>query len=163
MRLRSALVALGLLASIAPVVASNAAVGLGDASARAVTIPTWLYLLSGGAVVGVSALLAGVVTDRRLLAHVQGWGPHREVPAVLWRLRPLGPTVGLLLVAVVIHQGWTGPQLALVNPSVRCSGWSPSHWGTSSTCSRTWSTDRPVQTRWEQPPDRCSGPTPHPG
>ena len=118
MRLRWALVALGLLASTAPVVASNAAVGLGDASARAVTIPTWLYLLSGGAVVGVSALLAGVVTDRRLLAHVQGWGPHREVPAVLWRLRPLGPTVGLLLVAVVIHQGWTGPQLALVNPAV---------------------------------------------
>jgi len=117
-RLRWALVALGLLASIAPVAASNAAVGLGDASARSVTIPTWLYLLSGGAVVGVSALLAGVVTDRRLLAQVQAWGPERAVPAVLWRLRPLGPIGGVALAAVVLHQGWTGPQLALVNPAV---------------------------------------------
>ena len=118
MRLRSALVALGLLASIAPVAASNAAVGLGDASARAVTVPTWLYLLSGGAVVGVSALLAGVVTDRRLLAQLQAWGPRRGVPAVLWRLRPLGPVVGLLLAALLLYHGWTGPQLALVNPAV---------------------------------------------
>jgi hypothetical protein len=117
-RLRWPLAALGLLVWVAPVAASNAAVGLGEASARAVTVPTWLYLLSGGAVVGVSALLAGVVTDRRLLAQVHGWGPQGDLPAVLWRLRPLGPFVGLGLAAVVLSQGWMGPQLALVNPAV---------------------------------------------
>jgi hypothetical protein len=83
-----------------------------------VTIPTWLYLLSGGAVVGVSALLAGVVTDRRLLDQVVRWGPQRPLSARLWGLRPLGPALGVVLAAVVLYQGWTGPQLALVNPAV---------------------------------------------
>ena len=112
------LVALGLLGWVGPVAASNAAVGLGDASARQVTIPTWLYLLSGGAVVGVSALLAGVVTDRRLLDQVVRWGPQRAVPPRVRWLQRLGPALGVVGAAMVLYHGWTGPQLALVNPAV---------------------------------------------
>jgi hypothetical protein len=120
MRLWWPLVALGLLGWVAPVAASNAAVGLGDASARQVTIPTWLYLLSGGAVVGVSALpvwhhrVDPLAAVSALFARV---APLRLDAGGL-RLRPLGATVGLLLAAVVLYQGWTGPQLALVNPAV---------------------------------------------
>ncbi|WP_440772714.1 hypothetical protein [Natronorubrum sp. DTA28] len=54
-----------------PVAASNVAAGLGDD--RTLTVPTWLTLLTGGAAVGASALLAALVTDRRFVDAVHEW------------------------------------------------------------------------------------------
>ncbi|WP_440767402.1 hypothetical protein [Natronorubrum sp. DTA7] len=55
-----------------PAAASNVAAGLGDD--RTLTVPTWLTLLTGGAAVGASALLAALVTDRRFVDAVHEWG-----------------------------------------------------------------------------------------
>ena len=43
-----------------------------------IAVPTWLFLLTGGGVVGVSFLLASFVTDRRLVDAVHDWG--RSLP-----------------------------------------------------------------------------------
>ena len=60
-------VSVGALCVVDVVAASNAAVGLSSGARESVSVPRWLYLLTGGAVVGASGLLASVVTDRTFI------------------------------------------------------------------------------------------------
>jgi hypothetical protein len=59
-----------------------------------IAVPTWLFLLTGGGVVGVSFLLASFVTDRRLVTAVHDWGRRLPDPG---RVR-----VGARLAAVAV-------------------------------------------------------------
>ncbi|WP_336024920.1 hypothetical protein [Halobellus salinisoli] len=101
------------------VAASNAAVGLSEASQGGLAIPRWLYVATGGAAIGASALLAGFVTDRGFVERVHGW---RQDLAASDRVRPVGVAVGalvgLLLFALVVYRGVTGPQLSTINFAV---------------------------------------------
>nr|WP_241692954.1 hypothetical protein [Halomicroarcula limicola] len=75
-------------------------------------IPRWLYLTTGGATIGASALLASFVTDRTFVRDVHSWS--RALPTVeqwwepmTWLTRGLG--VGAL--ALAVYLGFTGPEL----------------------------------------------------
>ncbi|WP_238993941.1 hypothetical protein [Halobellus captivus] len=96
--------------------ASNAAVGLSDASSDGLAVPRWLYVATGGAAIGASALLAGFVTDRGFVERLHDW--RRDVAASN-RVREVGRAVaafvGLALFALVVYRGFTGPQLSTIN------------------------------------------------
>ncbi len=70
-----------------------------------IAVPMWLFLLTGGGVVGVSFLLASFVTDRRLVDAVHDWGRSLPDPgrvlSVLVRLAAVGVLALTLLVGAL--------------------------------------------------------------
>ncbi|MFD1598326.1 hypothetical protein [Halobellus rarus] len=114
-----ALAAIGVLLLARGVAASNAAVGLSDASGDGLAVPRWLYVATGGAAIGASALLAGFVTDRAFVERVHEW---RRDAGAGDRFYAVGSTLaallGVVLFALVVYRGFTGPQLATVNFAV---------------------------------------------
>ncbi|WP_018258745.1 hypothetical protein [Halomicrobium katesii] len=81
------------------------------------TIPTWLFLSTGGAAVGASFLLASFVTDRELIDAIHDWRRAVAVPArraAVASLRVLG-IAGVVLVVVV---GYLGPTDASSNAAI---------------------------------------------
>jgi hypothetical protein len=114
-----------------PVTASNVAAGLGDE--RAMTVPTWLTLLTGGAAVGASALLAALVTDRRFIDALHDWElslrtpRSRSAPAAegsettesssRWLVvgGAIGSAFGLAGLAAVVVVGLEGPAIPTAN------------------------------------------------
>ena len=100
------------------VAASNAAVGLSDAAGDALAVPRWLYVATGGAAIGASALLAGFVTDRGFVAAIHrrrydiGGDRVRRTAGTVTRV------VGAVLVALVVYRGFVGPQVSTVNFAV---------------------------------------------
>ena len=99
--------------------ASNAAVGLSEASENALSIPRWLYVATGGAAIGASALLAGFITDRRLLNRIHTYGSTLSSwhPLYHWG-RHFGAAIGILLATIIIVRGLTGPQIPTVNAAI---------------------------------------------
>jgi len=99
------------------VAASMTASGLMDGSGD-VTIPTWLYLATGGGAVGASALLTMLVTDRDMI----GTYHDRTLEATIDRLRTgsslLFGAIGLLGLAIILVAGFVGPAIGLVSVTV---------------------------------------------
>jgi len=88
---------------------------LGSAGRDAVAVPTWLVLVTGGAAVGASFLLASLVTDRRFIATVDSWTrPALGGDAMRW-LGRVASVVGLLALGTVVVVGVLGPQDPLAN------------------------------------------------
>ncbi len=89
---------------------------LGSAGRESVAVPTWLVLLTGGAAVGASFLLASLVTDRSLIAAVESWSRGLiDSGAVLrWGARVVS-LLGLVVLAVVLFVASMGPQQPLAN------------------------------------------------
>ncbi|MFC7236026.1 hypothetical protein [Halosegnis marinus] len=124
-RLRAA----ALVCSLA--VAATAAVGralahggsLGSNAGRSLAVPTWLFLSTGGAVVGASFLLSSFATDRAFLRRVHGW--RRDLPAPSDALATAGRALGLVGLAVVLVAGFVGPTEPLRNAAVLLvwAGW----------------------------------------
>ncbi|WP_233560607.1 hypothetical protein [Halobellus sp. Atlit-38R] len=114
-----ALALVGVLLFARGVAASNAAVGLSEASSEGLSIPRWLYVATGGAAIGASALLAGFVTDRGFVNRVHEW---RHELGARGRLRGVGMAVGsllgALLIALIVYRGITGPQVSTINFAV---------------------------------------------
>ncbi|HET7324385.1 MAG TPA: hypothetical protein VFJ06_08645, partial [Halococcus sp.] len=108
-------VVIGILCLAGVVAASNAVVGL-NGTRESVSVPQWLYLLTGGAVIGASGLLASIVTDRTFIRAIHTW--HRVVPTRdslrAWVVRG-GRLVGLLVLFLSIYLGFTGPQIRTAN------------------------------------------------
>lgn len=98
------------------VAGSNAAVGLQNATREQVSVPQWLYLLTGGALVGASGLLASIVTDRAFIRAVHAW--HRVLPTReslhVWVVRT-GRLAGVVVLLLTIYRGFIGPQIPTVN------------------------------------------------
>jgi len=81
------------------------------------TIPTWLFLSTGGAAVGASFLLASFVTDRSLIDAIHDWRRSLPVPArrvLVAIVRALG-IAGLV---VVIVAGYFGPDEPRANAAI---------------------------------------------
>jgi len=79
------------------------------------TIPTWLFLSTGGAAVGASFLLASFVTDRAFIERLHDWG----VPLVDDGTRAsvlLGRLVGFVGFAAVLLLGFFAPAIGQTNP-----------------------------------------------
>jgi hypothetical protein len=96
--------------------ASNAAMGVGSASRDPVAVPRWLYLTTGGATIGASALLASFVTDRTLIRAIHRWQRNIINPSRILQFFRKGVgflSVGLLV--LTIYLGFTGPQVPTVS------------------------------------------------
>ena len=106
--------AVALAACATPVFAHSG--GLRSAGRDPVSAPAWLFLLTGGAAVGASFLLASFVTDRSLVDAIHGWSRSLAIPARL--LRVLGRLVGLLALASILVVGWVGPVTGVRNLAV---------------------------------------------
>ncbi len=79
-------------------------------------MPMWLFLSTGGAVVGASFLLASFVTDRAFVAAVHEW--RRHVPAPRTALAWVGHAVGLTGFAFSLLTGFVGPTEPLRNGAI---------------------------------------------
>ena len=106
--------AVALATCATPVLAHSG--GLRSAGRDPVSAPAWLFLLTGGAAVGASFLLASFVTDRSLVDAIHGWSRSLAIPARL--LRVLGRLVGLLALASILVVGWVGPVTGVRNLAV---------------------------------------------
>jgi hypothetical protein len=119
---RVALVAAGLLA-VAGTAAAHGG-GLSSAPDRSTDIPTWLFLTTGGSVVGASFVLASFVTDRAFIRRVHGWREGFAVPA-RGLLETGGRAAGVLTLAFVLTIGFVGPRDPTYNAAVLIvwAGW----------------------------------------
>jgi len=105
-----------LAASTGVVAASNVAAGLSGGSD--VSVPTWLYLATGGGAIGASALLTMLVTDRDVI----GTYHDRTLETTMGRLLTAGSlllgVLGLLGLALILLAGIRGPAIGLVSATV---------------------------------------------
>ena len=137
-RRRLLLAALGVLVAVVSPAAAHGA-GLSGAADRSLEVPTWLFLLTGGGVVGASFLLASFVTDRSFIRRIHGWRRGGAVPrqrVALWAARLVG-VVGLALVVAV---GLLGPREATRNAAVLVVwvGWWSGYTMTTYLVGNTW-------------------------
>jgi hypothetical protein len=109
-----AVAALGLAVRAPPAIAHSGA--LRSTGRDPVSAPAWLFLLTGGAAVGASFLLASFVTDRRLIDAIHGWSRALSLP--VRPLRALARLVGLAGLAGVLVVGWVGPDTGVRNLAV---------------------------------------------
>jgi hypothetical protein len=81
------------------------------------TIPTWLFLSTGGAAVGASFLLASFVTDRSLIDGIHEWRRAVRIPARRV-LVALARTIGVAGLALVVVAGYVGPTDPRANAAI---------------------------------------------
>nr|WP_181686298.1 hypothetical protein [Halorhabdus salina] len=120
---------------------------LGAAARETVTVPTWLFLLTGGAAVGASFLLASFVTDRRLIDSLHDWRatipfPRSGHPMALVRI------VGVLGLFGIVAIGYLGPIQGLGNLAVLAVwvGWWAGYTATTYLLGGTWHVLNPWRT-----------------
>lgn len=102
------------LVAVGPAAAHGASIG---GTRETVSVPTWLFLMTGGAAIGASFLLASLVTDRTLISAIHDWRRPFGLPGerlFRWLLQAIG-VLGLLGVIVV---GVAGPQFGKANAAV---------------------------------------------
>ena len=84
---------------------------------ESITVPTWLFLSTGGAAVGASFLLASFVTDRAFIDRIHDWG--RPLIAGESRLPTLvGRVVGLAGFVTILGIGFFGPTTPRTNLAI---------------------------------------------
>ncbi len=91
--------------------ASNVAVGLTEESGD-VTVPTWLYLATGGGVIGASALMTMLVTDRATITGYHDLTVGVATNRLLAAGSLLAGTLGLFGLAIVIISAAANPGIA---------------------------------------------------
>ena len=107
------------LVGVVGVAAAGNGMTLSKQSRDAMTVPRWLYLLTGGGVIGASAALASVVTNRKFVRSVQTWSRPGPAANRLWRpLRRIGQALGVLALVLAVVVGLTGPQLPAASLTV---------------------------------------------
>nr|WP_175416996.1 hypothetical protein [Natrinema pallidum] len=110
-----AFVALAIGAGVAA--ASNVAAGLSGGSSD-VSVPTWLYLATGGGTVGASALLTMLVTDRDVIGAYHDHALEQSLDRLLTAGSLLLGVLGLLGLVLVFVAGIGGPNIGLVSATV---------------------------------------------
>ena len=100
-----------LAAGVGVAAASNVAVGLTEDSGD-VTVPTWLYLATGGGVIGASALMTMLVTDQATITgyHDRYFGVRTD--RLLAAGTVLAGTLGLLGLGLVVVTAAANPGIA---------------------------------------------------
>jgi len=106
-RLLAAVVALASLVALAGDAVAHSG-GLRNATQDPISVPTWLFLTTGGGVVGASFLLASFVTDRQFVADVHAWGRAIASPGRIAALATR--TFGVLALAATLAVGFVGPE-----------------------------------------------------
>lgn len=108
------------------------------AASGSMSVPTWLFLLTGGGVVGASFLLASFVTDRALIRAIHDW--KRVTRAPLAKLTTLTQVVSVAALVGVVAVGFLAPDDALRNPAVLVVwvGWWAGYAATVYLVGNTW-------------------------
>ncbi|PSP64668.1 hypothetical protein BRC76_01435 [Halobacteriales archaeon QH_8_67_36] len=112
-----------------------------------ITVPTWLFLSTGGAAVGASFLLASFVTDRSFIERIHGWGaPLTESDSRLPGL--LARAVGLAGYVTVLAIGFLGPTTPRTNLAILLVwvGWWAGLAMTTYLIGNTWRALNPLDT-----------------
>ncbi|MHB9286559.1 hypothetical protein ACKVMT_05910 [Halobacteriales archaeon Cl-PHB] len=116
------------------------------------TTPTWLVLVTGGAAVGASFLLASLVTDRSLVRTIDDW--RAGLPALVGRdrfvalVRGLFQVAGLLALGLTVVGGILGPPEPLGNLAILLVwvGWWAGYTMSSYLLGNTWPAVNPWRT-----------------
>ena len=110
-RTRTRLLALALAATTLLAVLTGRALAHGGSlrgsSSSSLSVPLWLFLLTGGGVVSASFLLASFVTDRSFIRALHDW--RRRGATLDDRLVTATRAVGVLALAAVLVAGFVGP------------------------------------------------------
>jgi hypothetical protein len=94
------------------VVAASNGLTLSKQPRDTLAVPRWLYLATGGATIGASALLASFVTDRAFITYLHSWRRSLRTPDRWWRpFVWIGRGLGVGALVLAIYLGYTGPQL----------------------------------------------------
>jgi hypothetical protein len=109
------LAALAALAATAGVAAAHGGAVRG-AARQSLAVPTWLFLLTGGGVVGASFLLASFVTDRTFVSAVHAW--HRALTPPARLLALVGRVLGVVGLVAVVVVGVVGPDTPTRNLAI---------------------------------------------
>jgi hypothetical protein len=120
---------------------------LRSSPARSLSIPLWLFLATGGGVVGASFLLASFVTDRAFIRSVSGFRrPVSLSESVTRGLVLAGRAVGVVGLVAVVGVGLFGPREPLFNLAVLVVwvAWWAGFTMTTYTVGNTW----PVLNPW---------------
>jgi hypothetical protein len=119
---RLALACAGLLALAGTAAAHGG--GLSEGAQRSAAVPTWLFLTTGGGVIGASFLLASFVTDRAFIRRIHGWRRGGRLP-VEGALELAGRATGVLGLLFVLAVGFLGPAEPMSNAAVLVvwAGW----------------------------------------
>ena len=91
--------------------------GFSTAGDRSLSVPIWLFLSTGGGVVGASFVLASFVTDRSFIRRIHAWRRGGAVP-LEGGLRVLGRAIGVAGLAFVLVVGFLGPRDPTRNAAV---------------------------------------------
>ncbi|WP_248897688.1 hypothetical protein [Haloplanus halobius] len=126
--------------------------GLAGSARDPIAIPTWLFLLTGGGVVGISFLLASFVTDRRLIDALHDW--RRDVPDPGRVGRSVASLAGVGIVAVTLVVGAIGPTTGVRSLTVLVVwvGWWGGYVASTYLLGNTWPTLNPFRTVAERLP-----------
>ena len=100
--------------AVEPVLAHGSSLSGGR---ETVTLPTWLFLGTGGAAVGASFLLASLVTDRALIDAIHGWRRAGQFPAAR-AVTLLVRALGVVLLAGVLAVAFLGPARGRANAAL---------------------------------------------
>ena len=97
--------------------------GLANAQPERLTVPTWLFLTTGGGVIGASFLLTTFATDREFLKYLHS--RRRALPTHESVLRWGGRVLGLGGLLMILLAGYLGPPEALQNAAILLvwAGW----------------------------------------
>ena len=106
---------LGVFASTGVALAHGGS-GLRGAAPERFVVPTWLYIVTGGAVVGVSFLLASLFTDRDLLEELHT--PYGRLTPDVSTVGRLAAGFGVVVLAIVVVTGFVSPNAPLQNPGI---------------------------------------------
>jgi len=91
---------------------------LRGATRESLSIPTWLFLATGGGAVGASFLLASFATDRAFVRSLHEWGRSLDPGAARRVARGLGRLVGLVGLAAVLVVGLAVPAEGVRNLAI---------------------------------------------
>jgi len=94
------------------VVAAGNGLTLSKQPRDTLAVPRWLYLATGGATIGASALLASFVTDRAFITYLHTWRRSLRTPETWWHpVTWVGRGVGIVTLVLSVYLGYAGPQL----------------------------------------------------
>ncbi len=116
------------------------------AARESLAVPTWLFLLTGGGVVGASFLLASFVTDRVFIAGVHAW--RRALPAPSRPLARVGQVVGVAALVAVVVLGLVGPDTPTRNLAILVVwvGWWGAYLASTYLLGNSWPSVNPFRT-----------------
>lgn len=116
----------------------------GDGVRETVTLPAWLILMTGGAVVGASFLLSSFLTDRAAIDGLRR--ANLTLPDSICRVGRIGRGLGVVALLALVGIGFLGPQtgtnLAVL---VILVGWWAGYVATVYLIGNTWPALDPMQ------------------